>query len=369
MRMKHDCTRHGARIFALIGIAALVMAQSAQLSGQERSVLVETAKAETQPVIRVVEVSGTVVSPKRSRVSVAVGGLVETLSVDLGDHVAEGDLLLELDKAQANYEVEQALAAMNEAKAQLQENQRLLRIAEKLREQNTIPENQIDERRAAIAVTRAVLARLKAEAEIARVQFDRHVVLAPFSGVVSHAETEKGEWVSPGMTVVELVASDALEIELPVPQIYFPNLRNGAPITVRFDAAPGQSYETEQVALVPVSDPTDRTFRLRVRTVNSDIPLTPGMSARASIRLDSGVEGVVVSRDAIIRYPDGRTTVWTVERKDNETRAVEQNVTLGTQFDGLVHIVDGLDAGADVVVRGNESLQPNQQVRMTGTTG
>ena len=86
------------------------------------------------------------------------------------------------------------------------------------------------------------------------------------------------------------------------------------------------------------------------------------MSASAILQLDSGARGVVVPRDAIIRYPDGRVTVWIAEADGDKTRVRELRVQTGLGFEGRVAITQGLEAGALVVVRGNESLYEGQTV-------
>lgn len=291
------------------------------------------------------------------------------MAVGLGQRVNGGDLLVQLDSARAHQTVAEAEAAVAEAEARLAEDRRRLRIARNLIKKRNIAQNEVDERAAQVKISQAALKRLEADRAAARIELQRHEIRAPFAGVVAEKVSEVGEWVSPGMAVVELVASDQAEIEIPVPQSYFPHLKAGAPVAVRFNAFPEHEYETEPVVLVPVSDPTDRTFILRVRTLEKDIPLTPGMSARAAIRLQSGESGVVVPRDAMIRYPDGRITVWVLEPGDPSPKVTERRIGLGLSFDGFVHVSRGLEAGAEVVVRGNESLREGQPVRVTGPEG
>jgi hypothetical protein len=73
---------------------------------------------------------------------------------------------------------------------------------------------------------------------------------------------------------------------------------------------------------------------------------------------------VVISRDAILRYPDGRVTVWVINPGSEPPTVAEKRVTTGHSFDGLITIRDGIQAGDVIVVRGNESLQEGQQVRV-----
>ncbi|MDX1710159.1 MAG: efflux RND transporter periplasmic adaptor subunit [Rhodovibrionaceae bacterium] len=325
---------------------------------------VTAAIAEIQPITHVAKLSATVISPRAAKVSTAVGGLVESVEVDFGDKVRKGDSLIRLDRALAEQEVRRAEAAVAEAQATLADQERRLTIAERLIKRGNIPQNELDARSAEVRIASAAVERLKAEAARQREVLKRHVITAPFDGVVARKATEAGEWVSPGASVIELVSTETLHVDIPVPQRYFPQLSGDAPVELQFDALPGKTFSAEQVALVPVSDPTARTFTLRVRPKAAGVPLTPGMSARAAIHLATGNDGVVVPRDAVIRHPDGRVSLWVVQEDDGKQTVSERRVELGRAFDGRVHIVSGLDAGERIVVRGNESLRQNQRVRV-----
>jgi multidrug efflux pump subunit AcrA (membrane-fusion protein) len=100
-------------------------------------------------------------------------------------------------------------------------------------------------------------------------------------------------------------------------------------------------------------------------TVNAgDAQMTPGMSVHGKLRLTTGRQGVVVPRDAILRYPDGRVTVWVINPSSEPPTVSEKRVTTGQSFNGLVTIRNGIKSGDVIVVRGNESLQEGQQVRI-----
>jgi hypothetical protein len=86
------------------------------------------------------------------------------------------------------------------------------------------------------------------------------------------------------------------------------------------------------------------------------------MSARGVLKVDARRSGMVVSRDALLRYPDGRQVVWIVDRTAELPRVHEQQVETGLAFDDVVEIRSGLSAGALVVTRGNEALQEGQVV-------
>ncbi|MFT6289223.1 MAG: hypothetical protein ACJA09_003990, partial [Alcanivorax sp.] len=82
-------------------------------------------------------------------------------------------------------------------------------------------------------------------------------------------------------------------------------------------------------------------------------------------RIPTGERAPAVPRDALLRYPDGRSVVWVIEKRDGAFIAREALVRPGLEFNGLVAIISGIEVGDRVVVRGNEALQPDQSVRVS----
>ncbi len=361
-----------ARAFARAFATALLVLPAAQLGGagdaraQEargRAAPVEVTRAEERPIPERVELSGSVVSPRAARVSTEVGGLVQAVEVALGQRVQARQPLVQLDATLAALELKSAEAATEEAREALRDARREVEVGRQLAERSTLPRNEQDARQAQARIAGAAVERLEAEEARLRARVERHTILAPFAGVIAERAATEGEWVSPGTAVVELVETERLRVDVPVPQRHFPELGEAPGVTVRFDAFPGRAFPAAVLARVPVSDPTARTFTLRLDPEVGDAGLTPGMSARVTLELGSERRGVVVPRDAVIRYPDRRTTVWTLVEGDEGPTASERLVELGRAFDGRVQVLEGLEAGTEVVVRGNEALSEGQPVR------
>jgi membrane fusion protein (multidrug efflux system) len=341
----------------LLGIAAIPTASRAAPVGVERSA--------QRPVVQIIQVSGTVTSPQSAVLSTSVGGLIERIDVDAGDQVEAGAILVALDRELGNLDLERVRAEEAQARSELEDSRRRLREAERIGPERGIPESQIKSLRAEVVRDEAALAAATAAARQQAAVVRRHDVRAPFSGVISERFADVGEWVDPGDGLVELVATDKLRFDFRVPQTHYTRIDMSTVVELSLDALPESTLSGRIQAIVPVKDPGARTFLLRV-VANADTPVmvTPGMSARAKIRVDTGREAVVVPRDALLLYPDGRKTVWIADQGAGETTVHEQRVETGLEFDGLVEIREGLDAGVVVVTRGNEALQNGQVVQV-----
>ncbi|MDH3641895.1 MAG: efflux RND transporter periplasmic adaptor subunit [Gammaproteobacteria bacterium] len=314
------------------------------------------------PVVEEIALTGTVTSPQFARVSAAVDGQVAEVLVDAGARVNAGDELVRLDDEIATLELRAARAEVFQAEAQLADSRRRLAEARRLGEENSIATTEIESRAARVKIDEASLARLKANADRQGALLARHWVRAPFDGVIRSKLTEAGAWVTPGLPVVELVATTGLRLDFQAPQEYLSRIGPETILLVRDGS--GELVRAEIDTVVPVTDQTARTFLLRA-SAGAHTGLVPGMSAHAVLRLSSGRENVLIPRDALVRYPDGRTTVWLVEQSADVARVAERQVQTGTVAAGLVEIRSGLSGGERVVVRGNEALRNGQEVSVT----
>jgi len=168
--------------------------------------------------------------------------------------------------------------------------------------------------------------------------------------------------VVPGDGVFELVATEQLRIDFAVSEDYLSKVRQGTPIQYSANAYPDKNWQATVSTVVPVSDPQVRTFVLRTSVDNNAAQLIPGMSVKAMLQVSAGREGLVVHKDAVLRYPDGRTVVWKVENDGDHLIARKIAVKTGLTFDDSVEVTGGLETATQVIVKGNESLQEGQPI-------
>lgn len=329
-------------------------------------VAVETVATTT--IVQQVNVSGSVTSPRSAVLSTAVPGLVATIEVDEGYRVERGDPLLTLDSELAELAYERALAEVRQGETAVADARRRLADAERVGTARGIAQTEIESLRAEVLGDEAALEATRAAAREQEAVLARHTLRAPFAGVISQRQTELGEWVNPGNGLLELVATDNLRFDFRVAQEYFGALSPETPVEMSLDAAPDSAIAGRIAAIVPVKNPGARTFLVRVVADSDGNELiTPGMSVRGRLEIDVGRVGLVVSRDAIIRFPDGRRTVWVVDSSGERTIVEERLVETGLEFNGLVEISRGLSEGDVIVNRGNETLQDGQPVKIVNT--
>ncbi|MEW9920139.1 efflux RND transporter periplasmic adaptor subunit [Marimonas sp. MJW-29] len=360
----------GRSIVALI-ISFCLVAGAALAQGRPAGVA--TALVETRTMSETVTVFGEVVTGRESAVAARVSGVAERVPLRVGDTVAEGDVLAQLDTELLKIEVDQAQAqieiaegAVAVAKAVLDRAQKALRRAETLRENSTIPEAQLDERSAdyaaAIGGQQEAVARVRAaEAALrqAEYQLKNATIRAPFDAVVLQVTTERGQFISVGTQVATLLDQGAMEVEANVPARFIAALRPDLPVEARTDT--GGQMRLELRAILPTEFSATRTRPVRFVIADPGTPVAVGQSVSLEVPVSAPREATVVPKDALVQSQGG----WTVF-VNAEGKAQPREVEIGAALEGGFEVLAGLSPGDEVVVRGNERLRPGQDIAPSG---
>ncbi len=354
-------------LFAMSKISRFAATAAVLLSGAiaaQQPAPVAVAQPEVQPAVEQNELTGSFTARRSARLSPRLSGLVQSIGIDAGDRVRAGEVIVQLDDKLARLEMAQAEAAVERAQAGLDEAVRLRDEAERLVADRFFPDTEVRARHSAAQVAKAALDVALAERDTMAERVARHKIVAPFDGVIARRLTEAGEWVQTGTAVAELVAVDDLWLEVQAQQRLWPRLGQDTEVEVFVDALGGRRFSAEVAARVPISDPSARTFLVRLVLPEADADITPGMSARAILRLRTADDALLVPRDALIRYPDGSVTLYIVDETVSPPVARQREVRIGRVEGDRAAVDSGLSSDERVIVRGNEVLVDGQPVRV-----
>jgi RND family efflux transporter MFP subunit len=340
-----------------------LLALSYSAHAETSKLRVVTQSLRTTALISELELSGTLRPLRESSLSVSADALVKRLHVDAGSRVKRGDLLLELDSNIAKQEHQRARAQLSAAETTALEATRLRDEATKLKQQNHIAQSEVSARESAAKLAAAKLEEARADARIAAEHLARHRLYAPFDGVISARWTDLGQWLNRGDQVFTLVSMDLLRLDVQLPQEHLPNIEHIKAVQIRPDSRPDLHLPAHVDTLVPVGD-ASRSFLLRLASNETSPTLLPGASARAHLQFEHSQSAVLLPRDAVLRNADGNFSVFVVE----QGKALRRQVELGLSGRDGYLIENGLQAGEQVVIRGNELLTDGQPVAVTGST-
>lgn len=349
------------------GLAATLFFLCSLVSGQTAPpVVVETPDTDADPAT--FRFNGTITAKREARLSPRVAGLVVVADAETGFSARKGDTLVQLDDTLARIELAQRELAIDAARAERDNAKRRLEEAEQLGDAN-FPRSERQTRETAFRLSEVAVEQAQAALQRQREIVDRHDIIAPFDGIVVSKSAEVGEWVQTGSPVLHFVGTAELRLDIQVPQEQLDIILQTRSVSIALSGKRKTPIAAEIEARSPKVDPQTRTFMVRLALDQSIDGIKPGMSAEAIFRQVPDSRRLVISRDALIRYDDGRTVVWVIDDSGSEAVARQREVALGNTSGTRIEVVSGLQENERVVVRGNESLQEGQAVRIANSEG
>lgn len=309
------------------------------------TVAAATARREIWPSM--LEAVGTINAARGVNLAAETSGEIIDISVQSGDQVSEGQLLLTL-----NDRVERARRKRQEANLVLA--RQLYERDARLVEQKSIPQSQYDRSRADLDAAIASLAETDA-------LLDNKRIVAPFAGTLGIIKVKTGDYIEPDTAITTLQDLTELEVDFSVPARYFGSLRKGLVITLR-SAASTRSFPARLQAIDASVDRGTRNLALRAALLESD-GLLPGMFAHLSIDLGQSTEVVTLPETAVTYSLQGNT-VYIVSEDDNGLLVTPRVVQTGAVKEGRITITGGLDAGVRVVSVGQNKLYRGARIQL-----
>ena len=281
--------------------------------------------------------------------STEIGGLVQTVPIKSGMVVKEGDLLIKLNDASDDAQLNSLKALADLAKV----------INERDRQQLEIQ-----------AISKNVFDTSKADAASKQAQVEQQTALvakknlkAPFTGRVGIVMINPGQFVNPGDKLLTLQTLDPIFVDFNLPQSNAEQIRVGQEIVVTTDAFKGASFTGKVTAVSPKVDTNTRNIQIEAQLANPDKKILPGMFANVNIKLGDEVKLLTLPQTAVTYNPYG-STVFIAKptgKKDKQGKpaleAQQVFVTTGLTRGDQVAILKGVEEGATVVTSGQLKLK------------
>lgn len=339
---------------------ALLAAACARRDDDEQAaapplIAVRTATVAAQPFTEVVGAIGSVVA--RAGHSAALGApgpaRIARVLVTAGQHVAAGDVLVELDQTAFQ-------AAAQSADAQLAASQGAYDRAKRLADAGIVPRKDVEQ-------AGAELAKARADAATARRAAQLSVLRAPISGVVTTVNAVLGATADPAQPLVEIADPSATDVLLSTTPSDAAHIHAGAAVAL----VAGQSAGGESLgrgAVIDVGGAVDsatRSVPVRVRVITLQRVLRIGETVFGEVATTVRQDAIVVPIDALVPEGDG----FKVFVVDAQNVAHARPVTVGARTSRLAEITAGLRAGEKVVTYGAYGVEDSAKVVTTGSEG
>ena len=202
------------------------------------------------------------------------------------------------------------------------------------------------------------------DASRAGMNYAQSAVKAPISGTITAVNAVVGGVASQQLSVAKIAKTEDLKISMNVPERYVSKIQVGQKAELKFDAYPGEVFEAVITEVSPVLDATSRTMGVNLELTKRDKRIKAGMFAKVKLITDTHSNIVIVSESALVnRYGD--TYVFVVAPDSSVEKRV---VKAGIRVDDKREILEGLNDGEEVVVRGQTLLEDGSKVNVVTVT-
>ncbi|HJX63417.1 MAG TPA: efflux RND transporter periplasmic adaptor subunit, partial [Polyangia bacterium] len=233
--------------------------------------------------------SGTTEAHRKSTLTPKVSSAVTRVHVREGDMVKQGQPLVTLDTRDFILRSQQAEAARDGARVQLDAAKLDWTRIQSLLAEKAVPQSQFDMIDARFKGAKAGLAAAETAVAMGQKALHDSVVRAPFDGLVVKRFVNEGEYASvmPATQLVTIEEIDPVDLRIQVPSSDMAQVAVGSPVHVRLPAT-GQEMDLRLTRVVSSSDPRTRTFSAIVEIPNPNHSLRSGLYAEVSLRPRGG---------------------------------------------------------------------------------
>jgi multidrug efflux pump subunit AcrA (membrane-fusion protein) len=408
--------RRSIAILAVSAVVACGLLTSCSKKEEEGGpeVTVQAAKVEKRPIRQIIGTEAVLYPKNQAAITPKIVAPVKEFYVNRGSRVHAGQLLAVIEnrdlaaaatetkgsynQAEAAYQIETTSALPEEwqkaeydlkaAKENLDATQKIYDSRKKLYDEGALPRKDYDA--SIVALTQAKsqyeiasmhmaalqsagkkqqlksaegqLTSAKGKYEGAAAQLGYSEIRSPINGVVTDRPTYPGETPPPGVPMLTVMDTSSVIAKAHIPQDQAAQLKPGNTATMK---GPGDVEAEGKVTLVsPALDPNSTTVEVWVEAANADRRLRPGSSVTLEMVAQSVNDAIVVPASAILKSPEGATTVMVIENDKAEQKEVETGIREGNS----VQITKGLTGNETVIVNGSYALPDKTRVKIAQAT-
>ncbi len=391
-------------------VAAMLVSCSKKEEQPEPVVTVQTAVAQRGAIQQIISTEAVLFPRDQAAITPKVVAPVRTFYVNRGSRVHRGQVLAVLEnrdlaaaevenkgtyeQAQAAYGLETSSALPEEwqkaeldlktAKESYDAQQKVYDSRRVLFQQGALPRKQLDESAVALIQAKAQyemaekhlaaqqslgkkqqlkaaagqLTSAKGKYEGAAAQLAYTEIRSPIDGVVTDRPSYPGETPPPGTPLLTIMDTSSVIARAHIPQGEAVMLKLGDAATI---TAAGEVHVSGKVTLVsPAVDPNSTTVEVWIGAANPDGRLRPGTTVNVQVLAQTLDNAVVIPASALLKTPEGETTVMIVKGD----RAHQVSVETGVRQADRVQVSKGLSAGETVIVTGAYGLPDNTKVKI-----
>ena len=259
------------------------------------------------------EATGLVEPIRKVEVKSKASGEILRLHVDIGDKVAPGALLAEIDPRDVRNASDQADADLQVARARLEISQAQLRRSEELLTSGVISLQEHESKNLEFANSQATLVKAETNYELSQLRLSDVTIRAPMAGTILQKDVEEGQViqsasqnVSGGTTLLIMANLETMQVRTLVDETDMGEIRDGMEAVVNVEAFPDRSFvgTVDKIEPQAVVQQNVTMFPVIVTLDNSLGLLRPGMNGEVQIQIAQAPDVLLIANNAVVNPQD-----------------------------------------------------------------
>ena len=266
-----------------------------------------------------------------------ISGRLQAVHIEDAQQVKARQILFEIGSDTLRAELKRAQALVN---LRRQEKNRV----ESLMQKNVGSQNDVDQAIAELLMSEANL-------ELAEAKLDKSIIRAPFAGKLGISDVHRGDYISAGDTLIELVQLDVLQLDFHVPETALSLIQVEDNVAVQIPAISKEAVTATITAVDSSVDIKTRSIKVRALLKNKNGQLRPGLFARIELPVKQDKKVLWVAEAAVFYKGDDTYVLTHVDGKSQRKK-----ISIASRQQGKVAVVEGLNVDDDVVVAGHHKV-------------
>jgi len=274
-----------------------------------------------------------------------VQGLVENISVEEGDNVKKGQVLMTL-------EADEYVLAEEKARLTYQSQKSDFDRMEAMYQQNLLSKEEFEK-------AKYTLGGLEVDWKQAKLNLSYTRIKTPISGIVGDRLIKPGDRIQPTDKLYTVINTNEMIAVVYAPEKELGNVSKNQQAFITSDHLAGQQYEGWIKRVSPVIDPQSGTFKITIGVKNKNNVLRAGMFVNTHIVTATHENAVLIPKKAIV-YENEQLSVFVVK----DSIAMKVNLKVGFQDHEKIESLEGIEEGDRIIVVGQAGLKNNTKVRI-----
>lgn len=312
----------------------------------DKAVAVYTQELSPQTFRHYINIQGTVESDRTILLAAKAPATVQEIKVKAGQHVKKNQVLAVLDG-------EILKSQISTLETQIELARDMFERQQKVHEQNIGSEVEYLQ-------AKNQLEALEKQKITLNEQYDNYFIKATIDGLVDRVMLKEGESIGPERPAFQIVNSDDLKITAEISEAYIQNINEGNEVEISFTSL-DRVINTKLDVVSKVINASNRTFGVEIYIDNPDGNIRPNMITKLRIN-DYTAENQILIPVNAMQISNGDRFVYVAEKDGEYYRAVRKDITPGLSSGNDLIVLEGLEAGDQLITTGYNNLAENDYV-------